>query len=650
MWVEIENSCFGVDSKNIIFGSIYRSPSSSLPEFFTALDKVFHTLSHENKNVVILGDININLLDNNSCHDEYTNCYQGYGFQSLVNIPTRCPHNYPGTVIDHALTNFFCTPEAYVIRTSITDHYPVLLRFNCPNYRRTNEFSKSIFDKKLFLEEIKNADWTRVTCLNDAQSCYTEFSSIITSSIERCTSTVLCRKNYSCPQNPWITPSLLKRLRKKDNLNRKVKKRPFSTHLKERYKKYCNKLNALLKQTKKDYYKYKILETGNNASKQWRVLKNFLTSTSAKSAPTKIELDEEVLTTPKDIANAFSTYFSHLPSAPTTSYEDSLHHASQSFFLYPTTPSEVCTTIANLKITSPGLDNIHASCIKGIDDFISHTFAYIVNLMFTNAAFYPHELKQSKITPVFKKGNQVIISNYRPISILPFLSKVVEKLIKQRLSNYLQKFRLLTPIQFGFRRGLSTNLALTALTDKLKTEIDKGKYVGSVFIDFTKAFDSINHDILFCKLASLGINGPALQLLRNYLHNRTQTVSISGVLSETKTVNKGVPQGSILGPLLFLIYINDLPNCLTSVTDCILYADDTTIFTAQEKLSSVISQLNHDLANISYWCHNNQLLINPSKTKFVVFSTPTKPRDHLNPVYINNHAIVATDECTFLRN
>lgn len=184
---------------------------------------------------------------------------------------------------------------------------------------------------------------------------------------------------------------------------------------------------------------------------------------------------------------------------------------------------------------------------------------------------------------------------------MPCFSKAVEKLIAQRLSNYLDKFQLLTPRQFGFRAGYSTNLALITLTDKIKAEIDGGRFVGSVFIDYSKAFDSLNHNILFTKLSAYGITGPSLELLRSYLHDRQQQVCISGVLSDTKIINTGVPQGSILGPILFLIFINDFPNCLTS-TECLLYADDTTVYASHNDICTLIERLNDELNNISSWC------------------------------------------------
>lgn len=172
--------------------------------------------------------------------------------------------------------------------------------------------------------------------------------------------------------------------------------------------------------------------------------------------------------------------------------------------------------------------------------------------------------------------------------------------------------------QFGFRSGYSTELALITLTDHLKTAIDTGKLAGTLFIDFSKAFDSLNHDILFAKLNAVGVCGPALSLIRSYLHDRKHIVSISDTHSRAKLTNIGVPQGSILGPILFLVYINDLPEYITH-SSCILYADDTTIYSSNTSLESLISYLNADVVKIVNWCRDNMLSINATKSKFVIF-------------------------------
>lgn len=239
------------------------------------------------------------------------------------------------------------------------------------------------------------------------------------------------------------------------------------------------------------------------------------------------------------------------------------------------------------------------------------------------------------------------MGNYRPITILPFLSKLIEKLLADRLTKYLEKFNLLTPRQFGFRPNFSTELALIEFSDQIKNFIDNGCWAAAIFIDFTKAFDTINHTVLFSKLESFGICGLALTLLKSYLHDRTQVVQFSDAISQPTTINQGVPQGSILGPLLFLLYINDLPGCLNN-SDCVLYADDTTIFAGDRNLNTLTMQLNQDLASITSWCNDNALHINATKTCFMVFHTHHK-QTHLVPsINLDNHVIYPSNSTTFL--
>lgn len=329
-----------------------------------------------------------------------------------------------------------------------------------------------------------------------------------------------------------------------------------------------------------------------------------------------------------DIANAFSRFFSVHPNLSTTGRLDNSRRVSQSRFIFPTSPSEVRNTILNIKNTSRGLDNISSFHIKEILD-------YIVDALVFKTGVFPKELT-SKIVPVFKKGNR---SNYRSISILPFFRKVLEKLIEKRLCSYLQKFNLLSPRQFGFRPGYSNNLALIALKDMIKSKIDEGKFVGCAFIDFTKAFDTIYWpQYAFPEINILWDYWTSITLTSQLL-DREQTVCISGVLSHTAVHNIGVPQGSILGPILFLLYINDLPNCLSSINNCLLYADDTTVFASDANLDTLTSLLKND--------EKNKLCIYPQKTHYMVFSSPNRVRRTISPIYVNTHAIYPSQHCSF---
>lgn len=203
------------------------------------------------------------------------------------------------------------------------------------------------------------------------------------------------------------------------------------------------------------------------------------------------------------------------------------------------------------------------------------------------------------------------------------------------------------PCQFGFRPNFSTEAALIEITDFMKQSIDCGLFAAAIFVDLTKAFDSITHDILFSKLESLGVCGPTLALLQSYLADRLQAVECSGILSEYKTVNIGVPQGSILGPLLFLLFINDLPSCL-NFSKCMLYADDTTVYLADSDLSNLTKKLNDDLIRLSDWCRNNRLNINPSKTSFIIFHSHHKQITPIPHLRLGTHFIYPSDYTTFL--
>lgn len=208
VWIEVESHNLFNDTKKTVFGCIYRSPSSPISNFCSAFDDLLYSLSNENKNVVILGDININLLEDSVAHvNEYTNCFLGYGYETLIHAPTRPSSTNSGTLIYHALTNTLTPPEAFIIRASITDHYPIALRFHCAKDYSKDQSYRTIFNKQHFRELMSCAPWSRVLSYQDAQSSYSEFTAIINNCITSSTSTAKCRKNYSIPQNPCMVDS-----------------------------------------------------------------------------------------------------------------------------------------------------------------------------------------------------------------------------------------------------------------------------------------------------------------------------------------------------------------------------------------------------------------------------------------------------------
>ena len=253
----------------------------------------------------------------------------------------------------------------------------------------------------------------------------------------------------------------------------------------------------------------------------------------------------------------------------------------------------------------------------------------IINLSFTTGIF-PDLCKLAKVIPIFKKGNELLCENYRPISLLPIFSKIIEKIIYSRMYNYLTKNNLIYDKQFGFRSNHSTNHALISLSEDIKLNMDKSFYSAGVFIDLQKAFDTVNHKLLSNKLFCYGFRGLSHSLLVSFLSNRKQFVSIQGFKSEIMDVKCGVPQGSTLGPLLFLLYINDLRFCLEKVTSN-HFADDTCIIynnTIKNNINNLETILNKELKSVLEWLNANRLSLNIKKTKLLIFHSKWKKTNY----------------------
>lgn len=249
------------------------------------------------------------------------------------------------------------------------------------------------------------------------------------------TSFVKCRKN-SAPHNPWLTSGLMSSLRKKDNLYKKLKERPFNAALRSRHKKCCNMLNKVLKEVKRTYYTNKILNAGNSSKDQWKTMNSFLNRSLGVRAITELQTSVGALRNADDIGNAFNKYFCDNTSVSPHNYQPTFRDRLQSFYLFPTGPDEVTEIISHMKLTSAGLDNIQPAHLKSISHIISTPLAHIINLMFKTGIF-PSQLKKAKVIPVFNKGDRTSIGNYRPIYILSSYSKIIEKCIETRLSKYL---------------------------------------------------------------------------------------------------------------------------------------------------------------------------------------------------------------------
>ena len=318
-----------------------------------------------------------------------------------------------------------------------------------------------------------------------------------------------------------------------------------------------------------------------------------------------------------------------------------------SIFMAPTDHYEITKIITSLKSkNSSGHDNINSKFLKLIkQDIISPLVILFSKSLETGVV--PDLMKLAEIIPIYKSKDKTLLNNYRPISLLPIFSKLMEKIVHIRLYNFLMSKQIFYNSQYGFRKHHATTHAIHEFVDNTVNAFDNKLLTLSVFLDLSKAFDTIDHNILLKKLDWYGIRGKALDWFRSYLTDRTQYVKYNNATSSIKTLPCGVPQGSVLGPLLFIIYTNDLPNCL-KVTKAILFADDTTIFLSSQNKQFIYESVNKDLYSLNEWFQTNKLSLNVSKTNYVLFNnTRVDNADNFN-LTIANESIERKNEVKFL--
>ena len=362
-----------------------------------------------------------------------------------------------------------------------------------------------------------------------------------------------------------------------------------------------------------------------------------------------------MLNSPIDIANSFNTYFTSVgsnlaklipPASP--SFESYLlpPPTSSAVFL-PTTPSEIYNIINDLNSSSScGEDGIPMTVIKSVSNLISQPLSLLINHSL-NSGTYPNALKLAKVISIFKSGKKSDPANYRPIALLSNFSKIYEKVILSRMLTFIKMQNLLYENQFGFRANHTTELALIKLVDTITSAWDNNKYVCSVLIDLKKAFDTVDIHILLYKLNAYGFRGLPLQLISSYLQNRSKFVSVNNIQSQTLPITHGVPQGSVLGPLLFLIYINDIPNA-TPDSKPILFADDNTLTFVSSSPSQLCALVNNNLKSLHSWISANKLSLNLTKTHIINFQNHNLNWNNALIFNIDNHPIEQVAQSTIL--
>ena len=357
-----------------------------------------------------------------------------------------------------------------------------------------------------------------------------------------------------------------------------------------------------------------------------------------------------------NIANKMNEYFSSIGETLAEKFKTTSNYRKyvkkrilNSFFLSPVVVNETLKEIAKLDDSKAGGDdNMKPGLVKKTRDVLADKITHIINLSLKNGVV-PDKLKLAKVIPIFKTNNRTDPSNYRPISLLSVINKLIEKLMFKQINKFIEKHNIMYDYQFGFRKDHSTTLAIMEICENIIDTLNKGSYIAGLYLDLSKAFGTVDHKILLYKLEQYGIRGTPLTWFNSYLSNRLQYNLVNGTKSDTMNIRYGVPQGSVLGPLLFLLYTNDMPNCLPENHKMRLFADDSNIFISSHSPKALKNELKMAVECILKWLGDNKLTVNLSKTQYSIFQTKnmTVP-NYLNSIKINSEVISRVQSAKFL--
>lgn len=641
LWIEVQ-----LPGAKIAIGTAYRPESTSLRETWDSLSESMSSIARCDY-ICLLGDLNVDLLKVNSARaKEFLDFCHHHSMEQLVKEATRITDESE-TLIDIIMTSkeLKCNKVSVVHNKSLSDHATILadLQVAKPNIVNRIRFSRNLLDINLsiFEQDLYSLDWKAILNNQDVNCMVDLLNNYILSIFDK--HAPIKRKIIKAAPKPWITNMIRFMISLRNEAQVKAQKEKTQSS-KEYYRSLKNFVTSSIEREKKAYFNYFL---NNNLDKPKELWKN-IRKTSLYDNQIATEIPD-CLNDPEKI----NEHFLKLPVEENVKSDQKvtvLMHTddnSQGFRLKPTTEDEVRKIINNIKTNAAGHDTLTIEMLKLTLDITLPIIVAIINRSIETSTF-PSAWKTALVRPIPKKKTIENFSDLRPVSILPALSKVMEKVVLKQIECYFHEKNIIPRLQSGFRKGHGTETALLHVTDELTEASDKGLSSIIVLLDYSRAFDCLRSDLLLAKLLHYGFSSDTCQWFRTFLTNREQMVvlnSPNGEIKSSKTrkLIRGVPQGSILSPLLFSIFTADLPSHIKTC-NYHLYADDTQIYYSfsGKNVKEAINKINLDLGNIYKWSIDNSLVLNPSKSKMIIMGTRHQIREVINSnekININNIVI-----------
>ena len=659
------------DTRNIIFVSGYRPPNTNLRQFLEEYKRLYRAVSKGSKYETIIGmDHNINLLQ--SLTHGLTNEFLEFNLRKnmipCVTKPTRITHK-TATLLDNIFissklqSNWNCK----LLVDDISDHLPCLVILKNQNksikgsskieFRTLDEIAtrtiKQLLDQNIWDTELGNLE---------TEDCFNKFHDILLETIDKVAPIKIKTVSHKkLIRDPWITTGLMTSLTKQRRLYR-AQLGCGNTVPAHKYKEYRNLLKKLVRKSKQEYLRSKCEEYKQNGKKLWQLINRVIGKTSNKKhIINSLRIDGTVQQDSTAISAELCSFFSsvgenYANKINSDPYEinnvlNKIPNNTRSMFSKPTSRQEIEQLIQKLPCkNSSGHDDISNNLLKKLNTSISLPLEIVFNKSIEEGIF-PSRMKLADVVPLHKGKDPLESTNYRPISLLLTISKLLEKIMYQQTYDFLEQTGQIYPSQYGFRTAHSCEQAISELVSEILKGKEEGMYTLGLFLDLSKAFDTIEHSVLLQKLCKYGVRGPTLSWFRSYLENRKMRIKCETassdklVYSDYKTVQYGTPQGSCLGPLIFLIFTNDLHRHLHHCSS-ILFADDTTLYKTHRNLVYLRWCLEDEMSTISKWFSTNKLTLNIDKTVCVLFQKNNKTEKV--ELQVNDATILSQPNTKFL--
>ena len=650
------------NAKNLVIANVYRPPTGNVKQALKKLGDSINSLKKYNEELIILGDFNVDYKNKKSPNYKALKFFErAHSLDQNISTTTRNTKK-SSSLLDIAFTNMKYIKTAGTLDSFLSDHQPIFIikkkgkntekieqQFEGRSYRH--------YDKQQFLDNIEDRDWSQFFNAEDPGHAWDIMQNILVEEAER-----ICPVRQFKIRNTrpcWITNEMIEQMKDRDYFYRKAK----TTNSEDDWniaKFHRNQANSSVRNAKADFIKDQLRNNEGNSAKFWRNIKQIMPTKKGHKTNTKILLHDNnnMAIQNLNIAEYMNNFFANLGNvnrAPIDIEEEEemsqnpdLDHLDNDFTLDLVTKFEIDALTRKINISkSSGIELLSSRLLKDSFHIMGDKLAFLYNLSIQTTIF-PDKWKKALVIPIPKSGDLKKVENYRPISLLPLPGKILEKLIHTQLSFHLEENEILSNNQFGFRKQRNTCHAISQLLNQIYTNINKATVTAAIYIDFSKAFNCVQHKTLLNKLKHLNLDRKLIAWIGSYLNNREQRTMANNTYSTYRQVNQGVPQGSVLGPLLYIIYANDIAERI-KYSGFTFYADDMVLYSKKKSVMQSGLDLQRDLDSITNWCVDNEIYINIDKTKVMFFGSKAKINSIDLPQFqIDGTTIQRTQTYTYL--